>query len=293
MEFVLENKSTIRKIGHEWHATVQDAHFTRFVFNKNPTSEYLRELKNRPFDLRRHVAAVEELRKRILRVSRLCNPFRQVRVVKPEPPCQGCKSTTDYRWCEHQIVCIKCGTVRRKIELGVDYRNIKERSEIEGDRNTVNYHTLDPLLSDAMNRQTLISTAPSKHGEQEMSSRNLNSYQKRLWRDERLPHHITEKDDQIIRAKNIIGEICEDLFLDKSTQNRALTMFCRFVRSRLDLPRVKEVIAACLFEALPPPPKIYPKRKKRQLTPYNDTKKKPLKLMKIKKYGVRARASTL
>ena len=268
------------------------------MFTKNPTSEYLRELKNKPFDLRPHVAAVEELRKRILRVSRHCNPFRQLRVLKPEPPCEGCKSTTDYRWCPHQIVCIKCGTVRRKIELALDYRNIKERSQTEGDLNTVNYHTLDPLLSDAMNRQTVISTAPAKEGEKGISSRNLNSYQNRLWRDESMSHHITEKDDQIIRAKETIKEVCENLmkkrlFIHKRAQARAHEMFCSFVRSRVDLPRVNEVIAACLFEALPPPPKIYPKRKKRQLTPYNDTKKKPLKLMKIEKYGVRARASTL
>jgi len=291
LEYVLANKSVIKQVGHEWHARVQNF---RFVFEKKPCSEYLSELVNSPVDFTRHIAAVDDLRKKIVNSSRFCNPHRTIKVNDSDPPCKGCGGTK-YLDCRTHYTCAngRCAVVRRKIEQGLDYRNIKERSNSVGDPNSSNWHTLNSLVSDASDRQTIISTCPAKDGEKGMSSRNLNSWQKRMWRNDKMPTHVTATDDQIIRALGVIEDICEDLYLGKIVVQKSHELFCRFVRSRKDLPREQEIIAACLFQALPRNVKVYPKKRKRYLTPYNDTKKKPLKFMSFKKNGVRARASTL
>lgn len=279
LEYVLKNKSVIMKVGHKWHAKVGNR---RFVFSEKPTKDYL--LKSmKPTDLKRHVAAVNDLRLKILSISQGFSPFRRVTHRETTPPCKRCGSQ-DYIDCGTHFTCAnpRCAVTRTKYERGIDYRNIKERSQSEGDPNSSNWHTLDPLLSDNANRQTVVgiaagTAAGAAAGSKPISVRNLNAWNKRMYRD------VDEIDRQIIRAKEVIEDVCDDLSLNAVVKRRAFTMFCAFIRSKGDLPRENEVIAACLFEALPPKPKVYPKRKKRPLTPYNDTKQKRLKFMTFKR----------
>ena len=282
LRWVLSNESVITPCGNEWHARVGKS---RFIFKKEPTDEYLSFLINKPRDLSRQIAAVNVLRKMIVSSSRGVEACRQVTVKETKPRCKGCFGT-EFIDCVTHFTCRNgtCAVVRRKVEQGLDYRNIKERSQSTGDRNTSNYHTLDPMVSDALNRQTVVAVAPgvaagAKDGAKAMSVRNLNAWNKRLWRDASLSDHITAQDVQYVRAKRTIEDISEDLFLGSATPKKALSLFSRFLRSRVKLPREQETIAACLFEALPPKPKIYPPKKKRKLTPYNDTRQKRLRRM--------------
>ena len=280
LRYVLTNKAVSKKVANRWHARVGKS---RFIFEQEPTREYMRMLMNKPRDLSRHVAAVNDLRKKILYATRGVRLSNQFLIAKTEPACENCGSK-DYAKYDTHYSCKRCGVTRTKYEQGLDYRNIKERSQSTGDMNTSNYHTLDPMVSNAMNRQTVIGVAPgvaagAKPGAKPVSVRNLNAWNKRLWRDTKSSDHITEKDDQYIRAKVIIEDLCEDLFLGSAIPKKALGMFARFLYSREKLPRENETIAACLFEALPPKPKIYKKKKKRDTGPYNDTRQKRLRRM--------------
>ena len=269
LKYVLENESVIRKVGHEWHTRTGEK---RFVFQEKPTEEYLQRLQNSSHDLRRHFAAVNDLLQRVLAVTRNAQPFRDVTVIRPDPPCKNC-GKTEYINCTTHYTCKNCAVTRVKLETGLDYRNIKQRSAEQGDRNSCNWHVLDPTLSDAFNRQTVVGVAP---GDNPVSIRNLGAIQKRA-----NNKTAEQNDQQIIKAKLIIEDICEDLFLNASVQRKAYLLFCSFVRSQSSLPREKEIIAACLFHALPPKPKVYQKKKKRKLSPFNDTKKKRLRFMKF------------
>jgi transcription initiation factor TFIIIB Brf1 subunit/transcription initiation factor TFIIB len=94
-------------------------------------------------------------------------------------------------------------------------------------------------------------------------------------------HDESTQDTHIYKAKQIMQDTCSDLGLHSYVAVKAHVLFCKVVRSMKKLPRVNEVIAACLFYALPPKPKVYPKGKKRNTGPYNDTKKKRLKYTKF------------
>lgn len=280
LQYVLANKAVIKKVANKWHVRVGKS---RFVFDNEPTQEYLRMLIDKPRDLSRHVAAVNDLRKKILYATRGVQLTNQFLIPETEMICGDCKGKDFAEYAGHYS-CKHCGVTRQKYAQGLDYRNIKERSQSTGDMNTSNYHTLDPMVSNAMNRQTVVGVAPgvaagAKPGAKPISVRNLNAWNKRLWRDQKSDDHITEKDDQYIRAKRTIEDLCEDLFLGTAIPKKALAIFARFLYSREKLPRENETIAACLFEALPPKPDIYPKRKKRDTGPYNDTRQKRLRRM--------------
>ena len=281
LQYVLSVKCTFKYMGEKWHARVGKSHF---VFSEEPTREYLKRVMEEPKDLTRHIAKVNELRENILDVSCNCNPFRQVAVPRPDPICRNkrCKAT---EWIETAVefVCAKCGTVRTKYEQGLDFRNLKQRSQEQGDANSSNHHTIDPLFSDAVNRQTVVRVAAgvaagAKPGDKPISVRNMQAVNKRMHHEE-----IGEIENQITRAKLTIEGVCDYLTLHPSTEKKAFFLFCAFIRANGSLPRENEVIAACLFDALPDDPKIYPKRKRRYLTPYNDTKKKRLKFMDYSK----------
>ena len=277
LKYVLESKSVIRKIGHEWFARVEKS---RFVFSEKPTHEYLRRIMEQPQDMKRHMAAINDLRNKIRSVSRGLNPYRQLTVAKPQPKCDFCHGT---KWKDTGIefVCANghCASTRTKFETGLDFRNIKERSSGQGDPNSSNWHTLDPLLCDAANRQTVVSIAPGFTAKgKRMSSRNLNAWNKRMYKSD-----IDEIERQIINAKQTIDDLGDDLHLTKSVKSKAYVTFCKFIRSKGQLPRENEIIAACLIESLPAIPKQFPKKKKRSLTPYNDSKKKRLKFMTFKR----------
>ena len=281
LEWVLGNKCIVRKIGHEWHVSGEGL---RFVFSEKPTREYLNRVKGQENDFKRHFAAVNNLVTTVIEVSRNYNPFRQIGVAKADPKCKYCGGT-EWKEISIQFVCANghCASVRCKYEQGLDQRNIRERTQSQGDPNSSNYHQLDPLMSDASNRQTVIGVAPgvaagAKAGAKAMSVRNLNAWNKRMHKE-----IIDEIDRQKIRAKNVIEDICDDLALHPSIKRKAFVMFCKFIHANGSLPREKEIIAACLFYALPPNPKIYPKKKKRPLTPYNDTRHKRLKFMTFPK----------
>ena len=130
-----------------------------FCVSEKPTKDYL--LKSmKPTDLKRHVAAVNDLRLKILSISQGFSPFRRVTHRETTPPCKRCGSQ-DYIDCGTHFTCAnpRCAVTRTKYERGIDYRNIKERSQSEGDPNSSNWHTLDPLLSDNANRQTVVGIA--------------------------------------------------------------------------------------------------------------------------------------
>ena len=277
LKYVINNKSVIRKIGHEWHAKVKNF---RFVFAEKPTFDYLRKVTQQPHDMSRHLAAIDDLRLKIKACSKGCNPYRQLTVAKPQRKCDYCHGT---KWKDTGIefVCANghCAATRTKYEQGLDFRNIKERSSGEGDPNSSNWHTLDPLLSDAANRQTVVSTAAGFTAKgKRMSSRNLNAWNKRMYKKE-----IDEIERQIINAKQLFDDIGDDLCLNASVKRNAYVLFCTFLRAKGNLPRENEIIAACLIESLPAIPRQYPKKKKRPSTPYNDSKKKRLKFITFKR----------
>ena len=159
------------------------------------------------------------------------------------------------------------------VETGLDYRNIKQRSQETGDLNSCNWNTLDPLYSDAFNRQSMFCCA-----NQSLNNANLRMNSK----------VVPAKDTQLFKAKCKMDEICRQLMLGKSISAKAHVLFCKFVRTMGKLPREEDMIAACLFYALPDEPVAY-KRKKRKLTPWNDSKKKKLKRMNLKEPTERVR----
>ena len=110
------------------------------------------------------------------------------------------------------------------------------------------------------------------------------------------------EDVQIFGVRQKMEDVCAELMLGNSVVNEAHVMFCKFRRVMETLPREEDMIAACLFHALPEEEVRvkYVPRKKRKLTPWNDSKKKRLKMMDLKKpikrmkrrYGVYVRKSS-
>lgn len=279
VKYVLDNKLTIRKVGPMW---IAGSGKKRKRFKVKPTQEYLASLMKQPQDLSRHLEAVDNLKAKIVNAMRGFTPYRQVAAAKKLPACKRCGGT-DYKDCRDHLTCAnpRCAVVRRKVEAGLDYRNIKEHNQEHGDKNSSNYHTIDPLLSDAANRHTVVRVAP---GDDPVNIRKLTAANKRLHKDE-----VSKADEQKIRAKEAIEHHCADL--NPSIAKKALVTFCQFRESQDKLPRENHVIAACLFYALPTP-KIYPQdttdasgKRKRYSSPgpYNDTKQKRLKYAFIPK----------
>lgn len=281
LKYVLESKSIIRKIGSKWHARVGNV---PFVFDEKPTEEYYNKLIRSPHDLSRHMAAVEDLHQRILRQSRGCSAFRQISVVYEDPPCKICKKT-DYFDDGTHYTCKNCLHYRQKYERGLDMRNIKARAQEQGDANSCNFHVLDPLLSDNANRQTIVGIASGGESSFEekrdmmRKSSKLSTVNKRMYKD------ITEIDQQIIRARGTIDDVIGKIRPHKAVATKAHNLFSKFVKSKGELPRENEIIAACLFDALsemPEKPRVYPNPRKRKFV-YNDWKQHRPKLMSFRR----------
>ena len=266
LQTVLTNSCRIIKVGHEWQSRFGKL---CFVFKVKPSRDYLETLQRKPRNYTRHIAKVEDLQRRIFSISKDTNPYRPATPRPSAPTCNNCGGD-EWHDDEKELTCKKCLGTRSKIERGLDFRAIKDR---EVDLNSSNGQTQDLLFSDDYNRQTEVRIAA---GEKPVDASGLVAASLRMNKPSR-------KDMQIKKAKKTIEDTCDYLQFHPSVSRRAIIHFCKFVRSRDTLPQVNGVIAACLFEALPPPPQEFDKKKKRRKVPFNDTRKKRLKMTKFKK----------
>ena len=265
LQTVLTNSCRIVKVGHEWQARHGKL---SFVFQVKPSRDYLEMLQRKPRSYDRHIAKVEDLRRRVFAVSKDTNPYRPA---TPRPSAPACKNCGGHEWHDENthFTCKGCCGTRVKIERGLADRAIKER---EVDLNSSNGQTQDLLFSEAFNRQTEVRVAA---GEKPVDASGLVAASLRMNKSSR-------KDTQIQKAKKTIEHTCEYLQLHQQVSKTAIIHFCKFVRSRDKLPQVNGVIAACLFEALPKPRRQeFDKKKKRKNVPFNDSRKKRLKMTKF------------
>ena len=336
LECVLEDESNVQvtKVRGRFRCDFKDESMKRMCFDEEPTQEYYDRLLAEPMDWSRHIGAVEALRKQIEGVSFYCNPYRRLSVSEEDPPCKGCGGR-DYIDCQTHYTCKACAVVRVKMEPGLDYRNIKSRTEETGDKNSCNYHAMDPLMSDNFNHQTTVNfnkckgtvvadsystkgqfvnphlssntslksslkkKATKKKSRKKASVEALDMrYNKQEAKKQVKVSMISQlrdaserlhkkqdtdaQDTHIFTAKMKMEDMCDTLGLHKNVSIKAHVLFCKFVRSMDKLPRMNDAIAACLFHALPPKPKVYPKVKKRKTGPYNDSKQRKLKYTKFK-----------
>ena len=284
MRYVLEDESNIKvtRVDGKFECVFKDGSRKKMVFDQKPSIPYYNELFDKPRDWSRHIAAVEKLRRQIVAVSYDCNPFRTLSAKAPDPPCKSCGENV-YIDCGTHYTCKNCAVTRTKYEMGLDYRNIKERSQEQGDLNSCNWHTLDPLYSHQFNHQTTVGTASGEINKKAMSAERLNDLTKTM--HSKLFKDVYREDVQIFGVRQKMEDICAELMLGDRVVNEAHVMFCKFRRVMKTLPREGDMIAACLFHSLPKEEvKIeYKPRQKRKLTPWNDSKKKRLKMMDLKK----------
>ena len=115
-----------------------------------------------------------------------------------------------------------------------------------------------------------------------MSAERLDELNKSM--HSKLFKNTYREDLQIFGARQKMEDVCAELMLGNSVVNQAHVMFCKFRRVMQTLPREEDMIAACLFHSLPKEEvKVeYKPRPKRKLTPWNDSKKKRLKMMDFK-----------
>lgn len=277
-------------------------------FEEEPTTDLLKKYIEMPVDVTRQIATVEDLQQEIVQNSESTNPFRlmkncriKTRVVEQpdidkygnkykqqphvrhevdnhdHPACKRC-GKHDYLDCNTHFTCKFCATVRTKIHSGVAYREMRDR---ETDMNGRSME-LNGLYSSSFNTKTKV-VLPKKTKEWEKLQLN----------NDRLSG--SPQDTQIFAAKEAMYDVCGPLLLGESVVTKAHVLYCKHRKKEGVLRNEGAVIAACLFYALPKYVKY--KKIKRTLTPWNDTKKRKLKLMNIKKpivmkkrrYGITAR----
>lgn len=275
---------------------------TQVTFDEEPTQDLLEKYLHMPEDFTRQVLAVEDLKRQIVTKSVNTYPYRQIKtfsskttvVPQPDklvngvfqkqdpvvhhkvdrhefPACKNCGGR-DYIDCVIHYTCKNCAVVRDKIHEGIAYREMRDR---ETDMNGRSME-INTLYSDSFSRKTQIVLPKMTPQLQHLQICNdrLQMFNERL--------NGSRCDTQIFTAREKIDEICSTLRLSDSIVNKAHVLFCKHRRTVSVLRSENATIAACIFYALPEQVKPF-KRKKKELTPWNDSKKRRLKIMNLKK----------
>lgn len=278
------------------------------TFEEEPTKELLKKYTETPEDFEHQIAVIEDLQRDIVNSSGKTNPFRIIKNCRiktriteqpditrygktyKQEPCvsqdvdyhdhPACKRCGKYEYFEYptHLTCKFCATVRTKIHQGVAYREMRERpTDMNGRSMEIN-----SLYSSSFNTKTQV-----------VLSKKTKEWEKLQLNNERLSG--SKEDTQIFAAKETMYDICGPLRLGEAVVRKAHILYCKHRKNEKVLRNEKSVIAACLFYALPKI--IQYKKRKRTLTPWNDSKKRKLKLMNVKKpivmkkrrYGITAR----
>lgn len=284
LEFILDNNIRVRRHNNKYICVLGKR---QAVFDERPTRELLDKYKTEAQNYSRHIAAVEELLKEILHVSKDTNPFRQVKAFRTKvtvieqppklvhgkyekqpsiiqqtvdrhehPPCVNCGSR-EYHDCTTHYTCKKCAVVRDKIHQGLAYREMRDR------RLDLNCRSLQVsnIYSESFHRRSDVRMAYARD-KKEYSKRD---FKKLLLMNERMnsSDKETKMDTQMFATLEEMENVCAPLQFRDGAIRKAHVLYCRYRKSVGVLRNNKTVICACLFYALPPEEKFV-NRKRRQ-----------------------------
>jgi hypothetical protein len=271
LEFILDNNIRCRRHNNKYVCVLGER---QVIFDEEPTRElldkYIQELQS----YTRHIAAVEDLLKEILHVSRDNNPFRQVKAFRTkvtvveqppllvqgrwvkqppkiyervdkheQPPCKNC-GNRDYHDCTTHYTCKKCAVVRDKIHQGLAYREMRDR------RIDLNCRSMQVsnIYSESFHRRSDVRMA---------YARDKKPFSKRDFRKLQLMNERMntgdkqmKMDTQMFATLEEMENVCAPLHCTDGVIRKAHVLYCQYRKSVGVLRNNNAVICACLFHAL-------------------------------------------
>lgn len=201
------------------------------------------------------------------------NPIRSFAPKEHTFKCKSCGHDEAYED-PNGSTCKKCSARHGKVETGKEYRDIQERTQEKGDLNHCGMkHNI--RMSIGYNHSTFLS-------ERDHTGKQLPSKFKQLTKVHRESMVYKDtKDKHILTARAAFADMCDRVCFGANVRE-ALELFARFVNAVPSLRDPHVVHAACMFHTLKTPQgKVW--KKKFRNKKFNDSKKKRLKMMIIKK----------
>ena len=206
---------------------------------------------------------------RIKRQAQLGCPIRTFVPEEQVFKCEACEHDEAWVYPTHSS-CKKCGVVKDKTHRGKEWRDIRER----GDMNTCGM-LHQTSMSQGYNYSTFISER-DKDGKRVPAR-----FTKIIKRHKEKFVKKDTKDQHILDAKRAFADVSDRVHYGANAKE-STALFVRFLNSVEKLRNKNEVMAACMFHTLKKPRKPW-KKVFRNKTKFNDSKKKRLKMMTFKK----------
>ena len=182
--------------------------------------------------------------------------------------CKGCGGDRAVLYTTH-TTCKACGLVKNLVHSGQEWRNIKERGDLNTNGIAVNY-----IMSPEYNSKTYISNTDAQ-------GKKVSAKLKRT-ADLHNKTPLLTRDKHIIKAREAFADCCDRVYYGANTRE-SMELFVQFLTSVKALHRKDEVMAACMFHTLKAPTGPVWKKKWRKKTPFNTSKQRRLKFMTFNK----------
>ena len=233
----------------------------------------LRVPKQQIVDLLCPNSTIEEVERMLIKIrtkSAEGNPIRSFPLKEHAFKCDACGHDEAWVYPTHSS-CKKCAVVKDKTHRGKEWRDIRER----GDLNTcgMNHQT---CMSTSYNQSTFMSDRD--HKGKAVPGRFTKIIKKHR---EKMVRKDT-KDEHILDAKREFADVCDRVFFGANA-NEALKLFVKFLTAVDDLRKKQLVLAACMFHTLKKPMGKSWKKVFRNKTKFNDSKRKRLKWVNLKR----------
>ena len=168
--------------------------------------------------------------------------------------------------------CKKCKLVQDKVHEGKEWRDIRERGDLNHCGMQHNIH-----MSTKYNHNTFLSMRDHKGKQVSGKFKKLPNLHMEKMVD------LDTKDRHILEAKAAFTDMCDRVHYGANVKE-ALRLFTSFLNSVKRLEKKHLVHAACMFHTLKQPQGKPWKKVFRNKTKFNDSKKKRLKMMTFKRY---------
>ena len=220
---------------------------------------------------------IEAVEAALVRIKAKASEGSSVRSFPPKEHTFKCKSCGHDEAYEEPSgwTCKKCKVVQGKVHSGKEWRDIQERTREKGDLNHCGMQH-NTHMSTGYNLNTFLS-------QRDHRGKQLSSKFKKLpeLHMEKMVGMDT-KDKHVLRAKAAFADICDRVHYGANV-NEAMKLFTRFLNSVKRLESSHIVHAACMFHTLKQPQGKAWKKVFRNKTKFNDSKKKRLKWVNLKR----------
>ena len=217
---------------------------------------------------------IETVDAALIRIRAKASGGSSIRSFAPKEHTFKCKSCGHDQAYEEPSgwTCKKCKLVQDKVHSGKEWRDIRERGDLNHCGMKHNTH-----MSTKYNHNTFLSQRDHKGKQLSGKFKKLPT----IHMEEMVV--LDTKDKHILEAKAAFADMCDRVHYGANV-NEALRFFTRFLNSVKRLENKQVVLAACMFHTLKQPQGKAWKKVFRNKTKFNDSKKKRLKMMTFKRY---------